>query len=100
MMLMPLSEILDRYTIAKLKSERANEDVSDELIKYIRPHSYEAKPTTQYYPRPGSSAGKIETRIVGAQRVNRDFAKFIKAIFSIGDGMAKFPNVKVTRTFK
>ena len=33
---MPLSEILDRYTITKLKSERTNEDVSDELITYKR----------------------------------------------------------------
>ena len=33
-MKMPLSEILDRYTITKLKSERTNEDVSDELRTY------------------------------------------------------------------
>ena len=31
---MPLSEILDRYTITNLKSERTNEDVSDELRTY------------------------------------------------------------------
>ena len=31
---MPLSEILDRYTITKLKSERTSEDVSDELRTY------------------------------------------------------------------
>lgn len=31
---MPLSEILDRYTITKLKSERTSEDVSDELQTY------------------------------------------------------------------
>ena len=31
---MPLSEILDRYTITKLKSERTNEDVSVELKTY------------------------------------------------------------------
>ena len=35
-MQMPLSEILDRYTITKLKSERTNEDVSDELEAYKR----------------------------------------------------------------
>ena len=35
-MKMPLSEILDRYTITKLKSERTNEDVSDELGTYNR----------------------------------------------------------------
>ena len=33
---MPLSEILDRYTITKLKSERTNEDVEDELRAYKR----------------------------------------------------------------
>ena len=33
---MPLSEILDRYTITKLKSERTDEDVSDELRTYKR----------------------------------------------------------------
>ena len=33
-MKMPLSEILDRYTITKLKSERTNEDVSEELKTY------------------------------------------------------------------
>jgi len=33
-MKMPLSEIIDRYTITKLKSERTNEDVSDELTAY------------------------------------------------------------------
>ena len=31
---MPLSEILDRYTITNLKSERTNEDVSEELSTY------------------------------------------------------------------
>ena len=33
-MKMPLSEILDRYTITQLKSERTNEDVSEELKTY------------------------------------------------------------------
>ena len=33
---MPLSEILDRYTITKLKSERTNESVDDELKAYKR----------------------------------------------------------------
>ena len=35
-MKMPLAEVLDRYTITKLKSERTNEDVSDELRTYKR----------------------------------------------------------------
>jgi hypothetical protein len=33
-MKMPISEIIDRYTITKLKSERTNEDVSDEMNAY------------------------------------------------------------------
>lgn len=31
---MPLSEIIDRYTITKLKSERTTENVSEELTSY------------------------------------------------------------------
>ena len=33
-MKMPISEIIDRYTITKLKSERTNEDVVEELSFY------------------------------------------------------------------
>tara|TARA_B110000467_G_scaffold136456_1_gene133974 strand:- start:440 stop:844 length:405 start_codon:yes stop_codon:yes gene_type:complete len=35
-MKMPISEIIDRYTITKLKSERTNEDVNEELICYTK----------------------------------------------------------------
>ena len=68
-------------------------------IKYIMPKSYEAKRTTRYFAKPGSSAGKIETKIIGAHRVNKAFGQMIKALFSIGDGMANIPHVKVTRKF-
>ena len=33
-MKMPISEIIDRYTITKLKSERTSENVNDELLTY------------------------------------------------------------------
>ena len=33
-MKMPISEIIDRYTITKLKTERTDEDVSEELNSY------------------------------------------------------------------
>ena len=33
-MKMPISEIIDRYTITKLKTERTHEDVSEELNSY------------------------------------------------------------------
>ena len=35
-MQMPISEIIDRYTITKLKSERTTEDVIEELLAYHR----------------------------------------------------------------
>ena len=69
-------------------------------IKYIRPKSYQAKRTTRYFPKPGSSSGKIKTTISGAHRVDKAFADMIRALFSIGDGMKNIPHVKVTRTFK
>ena len=69
-------------------------------IKYIRPKEYYAKQSSQYYPKPGSSEGKIKTKIIGAKRVDKAFADMMKAIFSIGDGMANIPHVKVTRKFK
>ena len=34
-MKMPISEIIDRYTITKLKSERTDEDVKEELECYL-----------------------------------------------------------------
>ena len=33
-MKMPISEIIDRYTITKLKSEKTDENVKKELITY------------------------------------------------------------------
>ena len=69
-------------------------------IKYIRPKSYQAKRTTRYFPKPGSSRGKIKTTISGAHRVDKAFADMIRALFSIGEGMKGIPHVKVTRTFK
>ena len=35
-MKMPISEIIDRYTITKLKSERTKENVQDELKSYSK----------------------------------------------------------------
>jgi len=69
-------------------------------IKYIRPKEYYAKQSSQYYPKPGSSEGKIKTKIIGAKRVDKAFADMIKAIFSIGEGLEKLPHIKVKRTFK
>ncbi len=69
-------------------------------IKYIRPKEFYAKQSSQYYPKPGSSEGKIKTKIIGAKRVDKAFADMMKAIFSIGVGLEKLPHIKVKRTFK
>jgi len=48
-MKMPISEIIDRYTISKLKSERTNEDVSHEVNSYSEEISqYNAEEVTPY----------------------------------------------------
>ena len=72
-------------------------------IKSRRPSSFRAKPTTQYYPRPNSSRGKVATKQIGAKRVQKDFEKLMKTIFSMGDNLnkgkkAKMPKVNVSRT--
>ena len=48
-MKMPISEIIDRYTISKLKSERTNEDVSHEVRSYSEEISqYNSEEVTPY----------------------------------------------------
>ena len=65
------------------------------VIQTRRPSEFMAKRTTRYHPRPGSSAGKVSTKIIGDAQVERDFRKMIEAIFSIGENM---PNIGVKRT--
>ena len=60
-----------------------------------RPSEFMAKRTTRYYPKPGSSAGKVGTKIIGDAQVERDFRKMMEAIFNIG---ANMPNIGVKRT--
>jgi len=48
-MKMPISEIIDRYTISKLKSERTSEDVSHEVNSYSEEISqYNTEEVTPY----------------------------------------------------
>lgn len=62
-----------------------------------RPKSMWAKDSTPYTPRHGSSLGKLATKQIGAVRVQKDFKRAMEAIFTILDGIAKFPTVKITR---
>ena len=73
---------------------------SPKSIPTKRPAEFEAKRTTQYYPRPGSSAGKVATKITGDAQVERDFRKLMETLFSLGDAFDKMKGVKVKRTYK
>ena len=57
---MPISEILDRYTITLLKSERTSENVSDELSSYeAEINKYNNKEVDVFIERLHSVNGKI-----------------------------------------
>ena len=71
-------------------------------IKTNIPTEFLAKKTTRYYPKPGSSAGRIITKQTGARRVQKDFEKLMKTLFSLGDSFnkgkrAKMPKVNISR---
>ena len=63
---MPISEVLDRYTITRLKSERTTEDVSEELKAYrLEIEKYSSK---QVYRK--QAKGLIEELTERLYRVN------------------------------
>ena len=74
---------------------------SPKKINIKRPSEFRAKPTTPYFPRRGSSAGKVATKITGDAQVERDFRKLMETLFSLGDNLNKgMKGVKVKRTYK
>ena len=72
---------------------------STKAISIRRPSEFAAKPTTPYFPRRGSSAGKVGTEIRGDAQVERDFRKLMETLFSLGDNFKKMKGVKVKRTY-
>lgn len=62
-----------------------------------RPADFKAKPTTPYFPRPGSSKGKIATKQIGAVKTLAKLEKLLRSLFSLG-GNFKKPRIKVSRT--
>ena len=56
---MPISEIIDRYTITKLKDERTDEDVKDELTVYEKELQKYAVNLDDYIARMYSINAKI-----------------------------------------
>jgi hypothetical protein len=65
------------------------------VIQNTIPSFFQAKPTTRYFPDPGSSRGKVKTKQTGAVRVQKDFEKLLLQLFSLG---RTAPNVSVSRT--
>ncbi|MBP65495.1 MAG: hypothetical protein CL727_07000 [Chloroflexi bacterium] len=73
-------------------------------VSRIRPGEFKAKPDTPYYPRPGSSRGKVKVIMSGAVNTVRTFDKFIRALFSLQPGKgrkAHMPSLErtITKTF-
>jgi hypothetical protein len=66
-------------------------------IKTLRPSEFMAKRTTRYYPKPGSSAGRIITKQTGARWVQKDFESLIKTLFSLGDSFKKGKRAKMAK---
>ena len=62
------------------------------------PSEFMAKPSTPYYPKPGSSAGKQKTIQKGAVKVEQAFAKMIRQLFSIGEGLSKQQATKLGKS--
>ena len=67
-------------------------------VSRARPGEFKAKPTTPYYPRPGSSKGKVATRVRGGVKTLKEFEKFIRALFSLQPDQRRHPNIGVKRT--
>ena len=64
-----------------------------------RPGEFVAKPGTPYTPRPGSSKGKIKTKMTGFVRVQKMIDDMMRQIFLMGEGTkARQPKVDITRT--
>ncbi|MAF42964.1 MAG: hypothetical protein CMI54_02170 [Parcubacteria group bacterium] len=60
-MKMPISEILDRYTITRLKAERSGEDVTEELFAYRTEieNNYSDKKINEFIKRLYNINGKL-----------------------------------------
>ena len=60
-----------------------------------RPSEFQAKDTTPYYPRKGSSKGNMKTIQRGAVRTNKAWTDFMNAIFRLGGDK---PRASIKRT--
>ena len=73
-------------------------------VSRIRPSEFKAKPGTPFFPRPGSSKGKVKVVMSGAVKTVKSFDKFIRALFSLQPGKgrkAHMPSLErtISKTF-
>ena len=61
-----------------------------------RPSEFDAKKGSPYYPRYGSSRGKILTRMKGAVQTNKAFEDFVNSLIKLGSSTKD--KVKIKRT--
>ena len=71
-------------------------DTKPKPIPADRPSEFNAKKGTPYYPRYGSSRGKVLTRMRGAVKTNKAFTDFVNALIRLGSSTKD--KVKVKRT--
>ena len=71
-------------------------DTKPKRIPADRPSEFDAKKGSPYYPRRGSSRGKVKTTMKGAVQTNKAFTDFVNALIRLG-GSTK-DKVKVKRT--
>ena len=65
-----------------------------------RPTEFKADPSTPYYPRRGSSRGKVKTIQKGAVTTNKAFREFVDSLLRLGATSAPKMGVKRTITLK
>ncbi len=68
-------------------------------VSRTRPGEFRAKPKTPYTPKPGSSKGKIITKMTGFVRVQKMVDDMMRQIFLMGEKThARQPKVDIART--
>ena len=73
-------------------------DTKPRQIPADRPSEFDAKKGSPYYPRYGSSRGKVLTRMKGAVQTNKAFTDFVNALIRLGGSTKDKVGIKRTIT--
>ena len=77
-------------------------DTKPKPIPADRPSEFDAKKGSPYYPRYGSSRGKILTQMKGAVQTNKHFEAFVNSLIKLGSSTKDKVKVKrsITQSMK